>query len=404
MIKKFNIQGNKPPTLPKNFHITAMQVLKGAISIVLIAALTSCSTSDKKAKEEQLAEYKKELSILKKKISKLEKELAAKSGKNVVNVYVEPVEPTEFKHYVDVSGNVNADKNIIVSPETGGNIVAITVKEGDKVKKDQILGRLNTEMIERTIKEVQINYELAKTTYQRRKNLWDQNIGSEMEFLQAKSEKESLEQKLESLKAQLDMALIKSPINGVVDEIIQKVGEIAGPQIPFARVVNLDHLYITANVSEMYLPSIHKGDAVEVNFPVIGKKIKKNIYRVSNVIDPSSRTFRVRVNLKNDENLIKPNMMAVLKMLIYSNDSAIVVPSILVKNDFTGEFIFIAEKENDKWFARKRYLKTGIKNNNQTVVLEGLQNGDKIITKGYAQVVDGSEIMPIPNRNAKGKE
>lgn len=370
-------------------------MMKKILAIILISLLAACSgTTDKKAKEQQLAGYKKELSRLKKEISKLEKELAEESGTNVVNVYVEPVKQSEFRHYVDVSGNVNADKNIVVSPETGGNIVSINVKEGDRVKKGQILGRLNTEMIERTIKEVQINYDLAVTTYNRRKNLWDQNIGSEMEYLQAKSQKESLEQKLQSLKAQLDMALIKSPIDGVVDEIIQKIGEIAGPQIPFARVVNLDKLYITADVSEMYLPQIHKGEEVEIDFPVIGKKIEKKIYRVSNIIDPSSRTFRVRVNLNNEDDLIKPNMMAVLKLLIYSNDSAIVVPSILVKKDFTGEFIFIAEKEGGKWYARKRYLVTGIKNNNETVVLEGLKEGDALIVKGYAQVVDGAEVNP----------
>ena len=367
--------------------------MKQILSIILISLLAACSaTSDKKVKEQELAEYKQQLTQLKKKISKLEKELAVESGVNIVKVYTAPVHPSEFRHYVDVSGNVNADKNIIVSPETGGNIVTIDVKEGDKVRKGQILGRLNTEMIERTIKEVKINYDLAVTTYNRRKKLWDQKIGSEMEYLQAKSQKESLEQKLESLRAQLDMALITSPIDGIVDEINQKIGEIAGPQMPFARVVNLDKLYITSDVSEMYLPQIHKGEDVEIKFPVIDLTINKKIFRVSNVIDPSSRTFRVRVNLNNENNMIKPNMMAVLKLLIYSNDSAIVVPSILIKKDFTGDFLFIAEKEGGKWYARKRYLVTGIKNNNQTVVLDGLKDGDRLITKGYAQVVDGSEI------------
>jgi RND family efflux transporter MFP subunit len=381
---------------------TNTKKMKKILSIILIALLAACSgTTDKKAKEQQLAEYKQQLSELKKKISKLEKELSEETGANIVKVYVEPVHPAGFRHYVDVSGNVNADKNIIVSPETGGNIVTIDAKEGDKVRKGQILGRLNTEMIERTIKEVQINYDLAVTTYNRRKKLWDQKIGSEMEFLQAKSQKESLEQKLESLRAQLDMALIKSPIDGIVDEIYQKIGEIAGPQIPFARVVNLNKLYITADVSEMYLPQIHKGEEVEISFPVIKKVIHKKIFRVSNVIDPSSRTFRVRVNLNNEDNNIKPNMMAILKLLIYSNDSAIVVPSILIKKDFTGDFLFIAEKEGDKWYARKRYLVTGIKNNNQTVVLEGLKEGDKLITQGYAQVVDGSEIQALPQPGLK---
>ncbi len=366
--------------------------MKKILSLILIAILFSCSANDKKAKEEQLNEYKQELSKLKKKITKLEKELADESGSNIVRVITTPVAITPFRHYVDVAGNVEADKNIMLSPETGGNLISINVKEGDKVKKGQILGKLNTEMIDRTIKEVQINYNLAVTTYNRRKRLWDQNIGSEMEFLQAKSNKEALEQKLESLKAQLDMALIKSPIDGVVDDIFLKTGEIAGPQIPFARIVNIDKLYLVADVSETYLTKIHQGDSVEIDFPVINKKEVRKVYRVSSVIDPSSRTFRVRVNLDNSDKLIKPNMMAILKLLIYSSDSSIVVPSILVKKDFTGEFIFIAEKQNDKWYARKRYLKTGITNNNKTVVVEGLKEGDLLITKGYSQVVDGSEI------------
>jgi RND family efflux transporter MFP subunit len=378
--------------------------MKKIVSIALLAVIISCSSNDKRAKEDQLNEYKTELSRLKKEISKLEKELADGSGQGVVKVTLKPVEVTSFKHYVDVTGNVSADKNILISPETGGNIISINVKEGDQVKKGQVLGRLNTEMIERSIREVKINHDLAVTTYNRRKILWDQNIGSEMEYLQAKSTKEALEQKLEALKAQLDMAVIKSPINGVVDEIILREGEMASPQMPFARIVNIDNVYITADVSEMYLPKIHKGDEVDIEFPVLGRTIKKDIFRISSVIDPSSRTFRVRVNLKNTDNLIKPNMMAVLKLLTYSNDSAIVVPSILVKKDFTGEFIFIAEKEGNKWFARKRYLGTGIKNNNKTVVTKGLTGGDNIIVKGYAQVVDGSEIEALPQPLPKGGE
>ena len=370
--------------------------MKKIVSIALLVILVSCASNDKKAKEEQLNEYKTELSRLKKEISKLEKELMDESGQGVVKVTLKPVGITSFKHYVDVTGNVSADKNILISPETAGNIISIDVSEGDHVRKGQVLGRLNTEMIERSIEEVQINYNLAVTTYKRRKNLWDQNIGSEMEYLQAKSTKEALEQKFEALKAQLAMAVIKAPVNGVIDDIIMRQGEMASPQKPFARIVNIDNVYITADVSEMYLPKIHKDDEVNIEFPVLQRSIKKSIFRISSVIDPSSRTFRVRVNLKNDDNLIKPNMMAVLKLLTYSDDSAIVVPSILVKKDFTGEFIFIAEKEGDKWIARKRYLETGIKNNNKTVVTDGLTGDDKIIVKGYAQVVDGSEIVAIP--------
>ncbi len=378
--------------------------MKKIVSIILLAIIVSCSTNDKKSKEDKLKEYKKELSILKKEISKLEKEIVNESDQGAVKVTLKPIGVTSFKHYVDVTGNVSADKNILVSPEVGGNIISINVSEGDQVKKGQVLGRLNAEMVERSIREVRINHDLAVTTYNRRKNLWDQNIGSEMEYLQAKSNKEALEQKLEALKAQLDMAVIKSPINGVVDEIILREGEMASPQMPFARIVNIDNVYITADVSEMYLPKIHKGDEVEIEFPVLNRSIKKRVFRISSVIDPSSRTFRVRVNHKNSDNLIKPNMMAILKLLTYSDDSAIVVPSILVKKDFTGEFIIVAEKDGDKWVARKRYLKTGIKNNNKTVVVDGLAENDNIIVKGYAQVVDGSEIIALPQPLPKGGE
>jgi len=370
-------------------------IMKKLVMIPLIALMVACSatTEDaRKQKEEELKQYKTELSDLKKKITKLEDELQTGSTEGIIPVVVTPIEKQLFEHFVDVSGQVEADKNIVVSPETSGKIVSIIAKEGDRVQKGQVLARLNTEAIERSIAEVKINLELATTTFKRQTNLWEQNIGSEMEFLKAKSDKESMQQKLEGLQAQLDMAVVKAPINGVVDEIIQKQGEMANPAAPFARLVNIDQVYITADVSETYLQKVHAGEAVSIEFPVISKTIKGSIFRVSSVIDPGTRTFRIRVNLDNGNNEIKPNMLAVLKINTFSAPDAIVVPSILVKKDFTGEFIFTAVKEDNKWVAKKQYIKSGIKDNNQTQVLEGLAAGDQLITKGYAQVVDGSVI------------
>ncbi|TAJ14048.1 efflux RND transporter periplasmic adaptor subunit [Marinilabiliaceae bacterium JC017] len=366
-----------------------------AIIIPLIALLMACSakTADtKKAKEEQLVEYKKELSGLKKKIAKLEKELETNTGAGVIKVGLTTIELKTFEHFVDVTGQVEADKNILVSPEVGGNIISIEVKEGDKVHKGQVLARLNTETIQRSIQELRISLDLAITTYQRQKNLWDQNIGSEMEFLKARSDKESLEKKLEGLEAQLAMSVIKAPINGVVDDIIQKQGEIAGPSMPFARLVNIDNVYINADVAETYLNKIKAGDPVEINFPVINKTVNENIYRTSSVIDAGTRTFRIRVNLDNFDNDIKPNLLAIMKLKTFSAPEAIVVPSLLVKKDFSGEFLFVAEHQSDKWVAKKQYVKTGIKDNNNALVVEGLSKGMKLITEGFAQVVDGSVI------------
>lgn len=369
--------------------------MKKLLSIPLIAMMVACSATTEEArrdKEETLKQYKTELGELRKKIAKLESELKDNSNAGVVGVVTAPIQKQLFEHFVDVTGQVEADQNIVVSPESMGKIVSILVKEGDRVQKGAVLARLNTESIERSIEEIKVNLNLATTIYNRQANLWKQQIGSEMEYLKAKSDKESMEQKLEALQAQLNMAVVKAPITGVVDEIIQKQGEMASPSSPFARLVNINQVYVTADLSETYLQKVHAGDAVNIDFPVIGKTIQAKVFRTSSVIDAGTRTFRIRVNLDNGTNEIKPNMLSVLKIKTFSNDKAIVVPSILVKKDFSGEFLFIAEENDGRWLARKRYITTGIKDNNNTLVTEGLTEGEQLITQGYAQVVDGSPI------------
>lgn len=363
-----------------------------ALLVLVLAGCSAKSPSTNADKEEELKTYKKELSELKKKIAKLEAELDSDSGKGAINVVTTPVEYRLFEHFVDVTGKVEADKNIVVSPEAAGKIISIDVREGDRVQKGQILARLNTEMIERSLDEIKINLQLATTTFERQANLWKQNIGSEMEYLQAKSQKESLEQKLEGLHAQMDMAQVRAPINGIVDNVIQKQGEMAGPQMPFARLVNIDQVYVTADISEMYLQKVKAGDQVQLDFPVLDQTVEAKIYRTSSVIDADSRTFRVRINLNNASGDIKPNMLSVLKLRTFAAENAIVVPSILVKKDFTGEFVFIASQKDGKTVAKKQYITSGIKDNNNTLVIDGLKVADQLITRGYAQVVDGSVI------------
>lgn len=363
-----------------------------ALLVLVLAGCSAKSPSTNADKEEELKTYKKELSELKKKIAKLEAELDSDSGKGAINVVTTPVEYRLFEHFVDVTGKVEADKNIVVSPEAAGKIISIDVREGDRVQKGQILARLNTEMIERSLDEIRINLQLATTTFERQANLWKQNIGSEMEYLQAKSQKESLEQKLEGLQAQMDMAQVRAPINGIVDNVIQKQGEMAGPQMPFARLVNIDQVYVTADISEMYLQKVKAGDQVQLDFPVLDQTVEAKIYRTSSVIDADSRTFRVRINLNNASGDIKPNMLSVLKLRTFAAENAIVVPSILVKKDFTGEFVFIARQKDGKTVAKKQYITSGIKDNNNTLVIDGLKVADQLITRGYAQVVDGSVI------------
>ncbi|ASB48993.1 efflux RND transporter periplasmic adaptor subunit [Alkalitalea saponilacus] len=361
------------------------------VSIILVLHGCGARVADEEQdKRNQLAEYRAQVDELRQKIAQLEYELDNNSDRSRVNVGLNELSETVFEHFIEVMGRVQSDRNLIVRPEAAGNIVDILVKEGDYVRKGDIMARLNTDALDRSIQEMEVNLDLANTMYERQAKLWNQNIGSEVQYLQAKSNKESLERRLEGLQAQRAMAVVTSPVNGVVDEVIQKQGEMAGPSVPFARVVNVEQLYVTADVAERHLTSVRSGDSVSVRFPVLGTTRTETINRTSSVIDPDSRTFRIRVEMDNPGNRIKPNLMAVLQLRTYRNSEALVVPSILIKQDFTGQFLFIAEEENGNYVSRKRYITTGLNHNNNTVVESGLYPGDKVITEGFALVVDGT--------------
>ncbi|MGQ1945562.1 efflux RND transporter periplasmic adaptor subunit [Geofilum sp. OHC36d9] len=372
-----------------------------SLIIITIAAFTySCSQKadeDKNNKKELLGEYRVQANQLQQKIAVLEKELANSSAQGAINVTLSPLKPETFEHFIEVMGLVHSDKNLLISPETTGNIVEILIKEGDKVKKGQVLARLNTDALDRSIQEMEVNLELVNTLYERQAKLWADNIGSEVQYLQAKSNKETLEKRLESLKAQKSLSVITSPINGVIDDLMQKQGEMASSVQPFARVVNLDQVYVTGEVAEVYLNKIKKGDQVQVQFPVLDLTRHERISRTASVLDPDSRTFSLRIDMNNNSHQILPNLMAVIKLRTFIKNEALVVPSILVKKDFDGEFLFVAEtNNNEQMVARKRYIQTSVNDNNRTLIDSGLQAGDRIITEGFAQVSDGSLLKVQP--------
>ncbi|MFA8433950.1 MAG: efflux RND transporter periplasmic adaptor subunit [Marinifilaceae bacterium] len=362
----------------------------------IIPLLFACSAKDanqSEDKEAQLKAYKKEMVALKKKIATLEKEVkSSQPDQNIIPVKIQTLENSRFEHYIQITGNVEADKNIRISPEASGNIVSIDVVEGQKVKKGCVLGRLNTSQIQRNIDEVKINLKLSTTMFERQKNLWNQKIGSEIQYLEAKSSKEALEQKLEALEAQLDMAVIRAPFNGIVDEIFQKKGELATPQTPFAQLVNINKVYVEGDVSESFLTQIKAGAPAQLDFPAINFQTEAPIYRTSNVIDPGNRSFKIRINLNNPQHLIKPNLISLVKIRDFAQEDALVVPSIIIKQDFKGQYLYVAKKENNHTVARKVYVKVSKTYNNQSMIAEGLSLGDSIITEGYTQVVNGTEV------------
>jgi membrane fusion protein, multidrug efflux system len=362
---------------------------------VVTALLAGCSAkpADNNAlKTEQLQQYKKEFSELKQKIEALEKELALENKNDEVRVQVAELVPEQFERFIEITGRVEAEEDIQVSPESPGVIAEVLVKEGQRVSKGQTMAVLNTETLKRAIDELKIQHELAITTYNRHKNLWDQNIGSEMQLLQAKSAMEAMQKRIESTEAQINLSVIKSPVSGVVDAVYQKKGEIGSPQVAFARVINSSSIRVYADVSESYLPKIKQGDRVVVFFPALAREADATIYRIGNSIDVNNRTFSIRVNLNNPDGLIKPNIISTIRVRDYSADDAIVVPNILIKEDFRGNYTYIADVVDGKTIARKVYVKPGINNNNRTEVLEGLSSGMKIITEGYVQVADGTPL------------
>jgi len=383
------------PTAIKNQVNHHMKTLNRLIAALLIGVLVSCSgapDNSPEAKRKQLAAYKQELHELENKIVKLQAELDSARKIEYVNIKTLDVIPRRFEHFFEVTGNVEADEEVNVSPESSGKIMDILVREGQQVAKGTVLATLNTDMLNQSIEETRISLELATTTFERQKNLWDQKIGSELQFLQAKSNEESLERRLESLQAQKEMTVIKSPVDGVVDIIYQKNGEIGNPQTPFAKVVNIKRLKIYGDIAETYLTKIRKGDPVNVQFPAISKKVKASITQVGNFIDPNNRTFRIRIDLLNPDGMIKPNMVAMLELRDYVSDSAIVVPSLVIKQDFRGSYTYIVNGSDSIQRAEKIYVKTGVSNNNMAEVTEGLKPGMKVISEGFDQVIDGSAV------------
>ena len=371
--------------------------MKRLTLFLVILILIACSRDDSGEIKEEINKKKDKVIALNKEIKELEKELRQYADKDTLitttPVIVEKINPKEFHHYFNANGIVEAVKEAYISPEINGQIETILVDEGDRVSKGQLLARLKTNVADNAIKELETALELASTVYEKQKQLWEKKIGSEIQFLEAKNNKESLESKLKTLQAQKEMAFIKSPISGIVDEIYMKKGEMLAPGQHFMQVIDLGELYINVDVSESYLPAINKNDDVILKFPTYPNEKKTvSIHRIGNVIEPDNRTFQVQLKIKNHEEKYKPNMIAIIQINDFSADSAIIIPSIIIKEDIKGQYVYTVAKDNDHLISRKRYIEPGRSYHNNTMVMEGLKTGDEVIISGYDQVSDGENI------------
>jgi membrane fusion protein, multidrug efflux system len=362
--------------------------------ILSLALVVSCAKEEGvDAMKTKLANLKDQVVTLNSEIKTLETEISkldpdfAKANKKSILITTVAARKGEFTHYVEVTGSVLSKKNVSISAETAGRILEVPVMEGMRVSRGQILARIDAETIERNIEEMENSLQLATTIFQKQERLWNQKIGTEVQFLEAKNRKEGLEKNLESMKTQLKKAFVRAPFNGTIETVQVRMGEAVQPGVPMFEFVGESDMFILADVSESYVGVLTKGDSVTIDFPSIGKTLTTRVSAVGGVINPNNRTFKIEVLLPNMTD-IKPNMIAVLKIRDYQNPTSVLVPAHLILADNKGDYVFTVENQT----AQKKYVKRGLTANNETEILEGLTGSEILVDKGFREVGDNFSV------------
>lgn len=362
--------------------------------VALSAAIAACSGKPE-SKTEQLEVLKKQQAELAQKVAALEKEVAKENPETVKvkmkEVAAAEIAPRSFDHYVQTQASIVSMDNIQLSAKTAGIVTHVFVREGDAVNNGQILAQIDNTLILRGMDELKSQLELANTVFERQKNLWDQKIGTEVQFLQAKSNKESLERRLASLQEQSEMTKIKAPINGTIEAVNIKVGENAAPGMQVFRVVNTNDLKASAKISEAYISTIHKGDKAVVTFPDLNKTFNSSVSFVGRNIDALTRSFPLEVKLPASTDL-RPNMTSILRIVFHTEKAALCVP-VNVVQDINGEkVVYVAESDGKNTVARRKVVEVDGVYDNLAQIKSGLKAGDKVITVGYQGLNDGELI------------
>jgi len=364
--------------------------LRGLGGLIFLLLL-SCSKPDKKTELANLKSQQKEVET---KIKNIEKELGA--GKKIdalpINVIVSAVAPQNFKHFVEAQGVVTSKNIVMVTPQMGGAITGLFLKEGQMIKKGQLVATVDNSVMKESLTEIKTQLDLVTTLFNKQKTLWDQQIGTEVQYLQAKANKESLEKRIVTMNTQMGMSRVYAPISGTVEKVMQKSGEMGMPGVPMAQIVNVSDLKIMAKIGDTYVGSVKKGDAITVKFPDIDKKFTTRISLVNALIDPASRTFGIEASIPNLGGSLKPNQVAIININDLSKSNSLVVSQNIVQKTEGGDLVYVAVVENGKKIAKSRTVKTGISYNGNIEILEGLTSGEMVITQGYQDLVDGTLI------------
>ena len=365
------------------------------ISVEKILETNDLNLISQKRKEiiESQQEIYKQLKAINNKIEELNKN----SKFPIVETLV--LKSEKFNHYVELQGNVKSDKLLIIYPEFSGILNKIYVSSGEKVVKGQLLATIQDGGLKEQLSQLEISYNLTKTTFERQERLWTQNIGSEIQFLQAKSMFEAQKNGVEQLKKQIEKTIIKAPFSGTIDNVIAKEGEVVYPgRSNIMLLLNMDSMYVESNVPEKYLNSIYKGKDAKLEFPLIGKYLNTSIRQAGNFINPNNRTYKIELDIPKNNLNIKPNLNTKVRVNDYSSDNAILIKEGVISIDSNNEmYVYKIERKEKKTYVSKTIIKIGENDGNHIEVLSGLSENDEIVSEGIRKLIDNSRVKIINN-------
>lgn len=387
--------------------------MKYLLSILILASLflASCQQAEKipsdlEGKKTYLKTKQAELRDLQKEITQLETDIEAidpesKKEKPRTLVTTQSISKSDFNRFIELQAAVEAEDMVAASSETGGRITSLNVKEGQYVKRGQLIATTDLEQVKKSIAEIEKSLELAVDVYNRQKRLWDQNIGSEIQFLQAKNSKERLEKSLETIQFQLTKGNIYAPKGGVIEMVMIKAGEMAGPGAPIVQILNTSQVKVAANVPEKFLRNVRKGEMMTIEVPALDMKTKGRVTMLGRTINPANRTFKVEVNLPNSKGLLKPNLLANMLLNDFSAKDVITIPLELVQQEVSGkDYIFIKKDGEEGAMAEKIYVTTGESYDGNIIISEGLAGGEELIVTG-ARGLASNALIKVQQKNVQ---
>ena len=381
------------------------------LSIILVI---SCGPKNSKSTEEILAtndytliqkrkgEIKTQINDLKFKLNRLDNVLEKiDTDKNLFLVSAIKLKSKNFSHYLNFQGSLDTDQNVVIYPELPGLLKNIYVKQGEKVKKGQIIAKISDNGLTDQLEQLKLQRNLAKTTFERQQKLWDQKIGSEIQYLQAETNFKSLEKKISQMRDQEGKTRILAPFDGTIDDVIADIGSNLAPGLtPIFRIINIEQMKVSAEIPEIHIPYIKQNKSVKIYVPILDKQILGNITSVGNFINPNNRSFSIEIKLLNKSNELKPNMTVSLEINDYQNKSAILIPSKDILEDEEGNFYVykLVTDSNENYKSNKVMIQKGKSYNNMTEIKSGLKENDLIINDGLRQVEDGQIVKVISTK------